>query len=134
MITMGLLMEWTIGFDDQSLYARIKFLHISTGVVLALLIVPRVGWRLWSGWPPPPLRQRWLRFLACLVPGLLLAGVLVQAVTGVSARWTARAWPGQEAAALSFFGLFEIPSPLVAHHPDWNRVLETVHDTAADVS
>lgn len=133
LIALGLLMEWTITFDDQSLYGRIKYLHIGVGVVLAVLALPRVAWRVRSGWPALHMRSRALRFLARLVPCLLLAGIVLQAITGVFARWSARDWPGYEAASLPLFGVLEIPSPFDMHWPALNRFVETVHDTSADV-
>lgn len=131
MLILGLLMEWTIGFDDQSLYGTIKWLHISTGVLLAVLVLPRIAWRLYFGWVRPLARARLVRWLSVAVPMLMLLGVLVQAVTGVMARWTARAWPTEQAQTLPFFGLAEIPGPFAMEQPELNRFFEAVHGWTA---
>lgn len=132
LIALGLLMEWTIQFDDQSLYAQLKQLHVATGAVLVVALIPRAGWRLISGWRPidQPRPQRWL---AVAVQGLLLALITFQAVTGVVSRWTARNHPGDDAQSIPFFGLFEIPSPWTTANAGWNRVAEQCHDLAAEV-
>lgn len=133
LIVLGLLMEWTIELDDDVLYGRIKFLHLSTGAVLAAIVVPRIGWRLWSGWPVRRPERRALNLAAPTVWRLLLAGLLVQTLTGVLARFTARDWPGTGATPLPVFALFEIPSPFDAHRPWLNGVCENVHDWCADI-
>lgn len=133
LLAFGELMEWTIDFDDQSLYASIKWFHIATGVVLAFVILPRIAWRLRSGWARP-VPQHWLlQWAAASVPRLLLGAVLAQVVTGVLSRWTARAWPGYEAQSLPFLGLFEIPSPWGRHQPELNDWLEATHAWTAEV-
>lgn len=133
LVGLGLLMEWTITFDDQSLYARLKYIHIVVGVVLAVVVIPRVVWRARSGWPALRMRSRLLRFLARLIPCLLLVGIVVQAVTGVLARWSARDWPGYEAQSLPLISLLEIPSPFGMYRPMLNRIVESIHDVSADL-
>lgn len=131
MIVLGLLMEWTIGFDDQSLYATIKWLHIAMGVPLAVIILPRIAWRLYAGWVQGLPQPRVLHWLSVAVPMLLLLGILVQAVTGVMARWTANAWPTDQAQTLPLFGLYEVPGPYAMAQPQLNRFFEDVHEWTA---
>lgn len=135
----GLLMRWSIGLDDQSLYLWIKHMHISLGVLLGVALVPRTAWRLASGMPASP-RQGLGLWLARLGPASLLFVVVLQAATGVTARWSDVRWvlgadaqwrvaPGAE--SLPFFGLFELPSPLSDPSREWNALLERLHDTGA---
>lgn len=133
LIVLGLLMEWTITFDDQSLYGTLKNLHISTGVLLCVVLLPRIAWRMVSGWRETTRhRHAVLRRAARIVPITLLVLVSIQAVTGIVSRWADRDWSSGEADTLPFFGLFEIPGPLSQPLPSWNAPLEWIHDLLAE--
>ena len=134
LIALGLLMQWTITFEDESLYLALYKVHISVGALLCVALVPRLVWRWFSGRPPPLEVRPTLRALSIVVQGLLLLTVVCQALSGLFARWTALDWRRSSGAeSLPFFGLFEIPSPLRQHRPEWNRVAENVHDWLAEV-
>lgn len=140
LVALGLLMQWTIHFEDPSVYLWLKHAHISVGVLLCAALVPRVAWRLVS-LKPAALRQvRALRLAARIVPVLLLIGVVIQSATGVAGRWTDTRWilgadaqwrivPGAE--TLPFFGLFELASPVAVPDMEWNAILERLHEIGA---
>ncbi|MDX1455359.1 MAG: cytochrome b/b6 domain-containing protein, partial [Gammaproteobacteria bacterium] len=121
-------MEWTITFDDQSLYVSIKQLHISTGVLLCLVLPARIAWRVAEGWKDSGLRNKLLRIAALAGPVLLLALISAQAMVGLFARWTDKNWETGMAQTLPFFGMFEIPAIFDQPLPDWNHWLEDAHE------
>lgn len=140
MVALGLLMQWTIRFEDESLYLWLKHTHIAVGVLLCAALLPRVVWRLASGIPAVLRQARALRLAARIVPALLLFGVVFQSATGAAGRWTDTRWilgpdaqwriaPGAE--SLPFFGLFELASPIAKPHMEWNAILEQLHAIGA---
>lgn len=140
LIALGLLMQWTIRFEDQSLYLWLKHAHMSVGVLLCAALVPRVAWRLVSLKPAALRQMRALRLAARIVPVLLLFGVVLQSATGVAGRWIDTRWilgedaqwrvaPGAE--TLPFFGLFELASPFSEPDIGWNTLLERRHGIGA---
>lgn len=140
LVALGLLMQWTIRWEDESLYLWLKHAHIAVGLLLCAALVPRVAWRLVAGMPSVLRQGRVLRLAARIVPVLLLFGVVVQSATGVGGRWTDTRWilgtdaqwriaPGAE--TLSFFGLFELASPFSEPSMEWNAILERLHGSGA---
>lgn len=140
LVALGLLMQWTIRFEDPSLYLWLKHAHISVGMLLCAALLPRVAWRLVSRKPVALPQMRALRLAARIVPVLLLLGVVLQSATGVAGRWTDTRWilgedaqwrivPGAE--TLPFFGLFELASPVAAPDMEWNAILERMHGLGA---
>lgn len=134
LIALGLLMQWPITFENEALYLALKNAHISVGVLLCVALVPRLIWR-WSSRRPAPVEQRRTQHvLSVVVQGLLLLALVCQAFSGMFARWTALDWQrGGGAESVPFFGLFELPSSMWQHLPEWNRVAENVHDRLAVV-
>ncbi|WP_149193165.1 cytochrome b/b6 domain-containing protein [Luteimonas suaedae] len=82
LLALGLAMQWTIGFEDGSLYLWLKHAHIGIGVLLCMALLSRITWRLASGAPAAHPRPRALRIAAKVVPALLLLAVTFQAATG----------------------------------------------------
>jgi cytochrome b561 len=111
--------------------------HMSFGILLAAVIVARVGWRLVPGHQMPPAVSGWVEIASKAVHWLLYALLAAEAVLGFLLRWS-----GNE--AMSFFGL-QIPPPFApfskaAHHligelHEWNGwaivILATGHAAAA---
>lgn len=111
--------------------------HMSFGILLAAVIVLRVGWRLVPGHRMPPAVSGWVELASKAVHWLLYAMLSAEAVLGFLLRWS-----GNE--AMSFFGL-QIPPPFApfsrtAHHligelHEWNGwaivILATGHAAAA---
>lgn len=140
LVALGLLMQWTIRFEDESLYLWLKHAHIAVGLLLCAALVPRVAWRLASGMPPVLRQVRVLRLAARITPALLLFGVVFQGATGVAGRWTDNRWvlgPDAQwriasgAETLPFFGLFELASPFAEPSMEWNATLERLHGAGA---
>jgi cytochrome b561 len=80
-------------------------IHMSFGVLLAVVIVTRIIWRFMPGHQMAPLEQGWVRFAAKAGHYLLYAMLVAEAVLGFAFRWGA-------GRPMSFFGL-GIP-PLIA--------------------
>lgn len=97
--------------------------HVSWGMALLPLLALRVIWSLTSPKPDPMPQHRLLAVLSLIVHWLLLAAIVIAAVTGPLAIW----WVGRP---VGVFGLFEIPSPLANNH-DLHEAAEGVHGFAA---
>lgn len=98
-------------------------LHNSIGVILIVTAVSRTVLRLVNGMPPRPEGFIAFRVLSTLVPWALILTILVIIITGVLTWWAA----GQP---ISFFGLFEIASPL-ARNIDFHHQTEVIHSIAS---
>lgn len=97
-------------------------LHLSLGTLAALYLLFRVAWRARAGFPPT-LAAGWQDRAARLIHRLLLADIVVLAITGPLIVWTV-------GRGLPVFGLFEVPSPLPKLVP-LHDALEVVHKLAA---
>ncbi|MBS0524386.1 MAG: cytochrome b/b6 domain-containing protein, partial [Proteobacteria bacterium] len=111
--------------------------HMAFGIVLAAVVVARVGWRLVPGHQMPSAVSGWVELASKAVHWLLYALLAAEAVLGFLLRWS-----GNE--AMSFFGL-QIPPPFApfskaAHHligdlHEWNGwaivILAAGHAAAA---
>jgi cytochrome b561 len=100
-------------------------LHKSFGILAAMLIVVRIGWRTIHSPPPISAGTSKLRVAAIRVThGLLYAGLVLQPSTGYLA------------AALGTYGVrfFGLPlGSLGANHPELRAVLVTTHHFVASV-
>ncbi len=105
--------------------AWVWFLHISFGLVLAGLVVWRVALRIGAGEAPPvPGAPVWQDRAARVVHLALYALLVAIPVAGIALAFA-------RGNALSFFGLFTIPSPIT---PDraLSRPIQGLHEWLAN--
>lgn len=115
-----------LAFEDMPRGAEKLFLqnlHISIGASIALLFLFRAGWRLSKGFPPNDEGPAWERRTATHTHWLLIAALVVLAISGPLAPWSA-------GRAIEVFGWFTIPSPMPAMQT-LHRAVETVHAITA---
>lgn len=91
-------------------FADWRMWHESIGTLAIPFLVARVVWRTRSGKPKTHDQHPWLALAADTVWRLLLAAVLLQAITGPLWRW----WRG---GSLEVFHRFEIPTPFPLQIP-----------------
>ena len=100
-------------------YFWVYTLHKSTGITVLVLVLLRLGWRLYAGAPAPvPGTPRWQARIASLTHWLLYALILAMPLSG---------WLYDSASGLrpfNYFGLFPVPK-LVA--PD-EAIAEQAHE------
>lgn len=102
---------------------ELQALHISCGILLAVIVVTRVLWRLFKGRRLPPANQGALNILAKTAHLALYALLLSQIVLGFFLRWA-------QAEPFNFFGLFEVPT-LVAFDKSMKSVFGGLHEQVA---
>ena len=100
-----------------------RALHISFGVIALVLVVARIGWRLFQGPQPHGNDSRALNLLAASVQWGLLLALVVLMVTGPLLVWGM----GQP---MPVFNWFAIPSPLTVAR-QWRETVQTAHTIAA---
>jgi cytochrome b561 len=130
LIAIAVLVMWLIAQKFEALprgaeRAMAMGWHISIGAVVAPLLLARAGARIARGWPAPMPQPRALELLSQAVHWGLLAATATLAISGPMAVFSG-------GRAISVFGLFEIPSPMVRNH-DVHEVFETVHGLAVNV-
>jgi cytochrome b561 len=94
--------------------------HMSFGMILAAVIVVRVGWRLIPGHQMPPAVSGWVELASKAVHYLLYVMLAAEAVLGFLLRWS-----GNE--AMSFFGL-QIPPPFAPFSKPAHRLIGDLHN------
>lgn len=100
--------------------------HISFGLLLFALVILRVSLRLVYGAPELPSEMRPLeRWLAKIAHLLLYALLVAIPVLGILLTWF-------RGDALSFFGLFTIPSPFLPDRPTAGFIKE-LHELCANL-
>lgn len=106
--------------------AAIWWLHISFGLLLFVLVALRVGLRLWRGAPQLPASMAGLERRLAHVAHFLLYGLLIAIpVLGIFLTWF-------RGDALTFFGLFTIPSPFMPDRQIAGFIKET-HGLCANI-
>lgn len=101
------------------------WLHISFGMLLCVLVAFRLGWRLSRGAPGLPDAMGGIEKTVARAAHWLLYVLLVAIpVLGVLLTW-------YRGDALSFFGLFTIPAPVVADRAT-ARSFKELHELAAN--
>ena len=89
-------------------------LHISIAISMYLILVGRIGWRLFNGRPRVLIQQsKPLMLLAHWIPKILLAGLALMLLSGPIMVWS-KGYP------INIFGLISLPSPL--------GKMETLHE------
>ena len=104
----------------------IWWLHISFGLLLAVLVLWRLAARAINGAPPPtPGSGRLEHLLAAAGHGLLYLLLIAIPILGIALTWLR----GDE---LSFFTLFTIPSPIAADR-ETARAVKELHELSANL-
>ncbi|MCB1491381.1 MAG: cytochrome b [Rhodobiaceae bacterium] len=104
--------------------AQIMMWHMSIGLLAFPVLFGRVFWRAFSGRPVEDKPVTLLDRVATLVMMLLLAAILVAILTGPIGQWSG-------GRPITFFGLFEIASPI--GRVEWlHEAMEEVHGFAAN--
>lgn len=101
-----------------------RSLHVSIGALAALFLLWRVWWRARSTSPLALPQPAAMQLFSKVVHWLLLAAIVVMAVTGPLTIWSA-------GRGIAVFGLFSIPSPMAASEA-LHEAMEEVHGFTAD--
>lgn len=119
-IALGLSFDFA---PDGSRTQDLMFLvHKSTGIVVLILMIVRLGWRLLNPPPPPePDMPRLMRTVAAINQYALYALLFALPVIG---------WAGSDAygAPVSLYGVIPLPS-LLAKNEDLSKQIFAVHET-----
>jgi cytochrome b561 len=99
-------------------------LHVSIGTIAVLFLLFRVFWRMRSTSPPALPQAQALKLFSKLVHWLLLAAILVMAVTGPLTIWSA-------GRPLAVFDLVSIPSPF-GPFKSWHEPMQDIHGLTAN--
>lgn len=95
-------------------------LHISLGVLLAVVIVARIVWREIPGHQVSSLTIGWVRIASKAVHYLLYLLIVAQVVSGFVFRWA-------QGHPVAFFGL-GIPAPFEALSRPQRHIIHAVHE------
>ena len=99
-------------------------LHISIAISMYLILVGRIGWRLFNGRPRVLIQQsKPLMLLAHWIPIILLAGLALMLLSGPIMVWS-KGYP------INIFGLISLPSPL-GKMETLHEVMEVLHKLGA---
>lgn len=119
----GSAKAWTYAPQDWGL-RWLASMHVSLGIALALAVLGRLIWRMTAGRRIADDNGNPIAHALAKIVHLALYGLLiVQVLLGFGAEWFG-------GSALSFFGLFEIPTPL-AQNRDLSQRLEQMHEIVA---
>ena len=101
-------------------------LHISIAISMYLILVGRIGWRLYNGRPRVLIEQSQpLTLLAQWVPIILLAGLALMLLSGPIMVWS-------KGYAINVFGMINLPSPL-GKMETLHEVMESLHKVGAKI-
>lgn len=126
LIVLGLL---SVGFfmtsmEFSPLKLNIYMLHKSFGITILLLVIVRIGWRLFVKSPKPlDTHAKWEKILSKLTHFLLYYGLIAMPMSGW-AMSNAGEYP------VNFFGLFELPT-ITPKDEQTYKFLKEVHETGA---
>ena len=102
--------------------ANMRSVHITLGVILALVLVSRIAWRRLAGTRLPAVGHPSLTRLAGMVHVALYALLVAEVLLGITNAW---------ARGDSIFGLFTIPSFAPGNRPLRN-LIGRLHDLVAN--
>ena len=106
------------GPDKIATYA----LHKSIGITILVLVLLRLGWRLYAGAPAPvPGTPSWQDKIASLTHWALYALLLAMPISG----WVVNSSSG---FPLQWFGLVNLPA-IVGRDQELHELAETIHET-----
>ena len=101
-------------------------LHISIAISMYLILVGRIGWRLYNGRPRVLKEQSQpLTLLAQWVPIILLAGLALMLLSGPIMVWS-------KGYSINVFGMINLPSPL-GKMETLHEVMEALHKVGAKI-
>lgn len=103
---------------------RLEGLHMSFGIVFAVVVVARLLWRALAGRRLPAANSGLMDVAARAVHWLLYALLALEAALGIFLGWL------NDEGKLSFFGLFDIPNPFTPDRAT-GHALENLHDLTA---
>lgn len=118
LVIFGLAMLWD--FLSHDAREQMQSLHISLGIVLAVVLVLRLAWRATRGRRLPMAVEGLQGNAAKAMHYLLYALLVVQVVLGIAWRWA-------QAEAFQFFGLFPMHFATVRNKP-LSHTLGNLHD------
>jgi cytochrome b561 len=101
----------------------LQSVHISCGILLAVIVIGRLLWRLFRGRRLPPANQGVMNILAKTAHLALYALLVSQIVLGFLFRWA-------QAEPFSFFGLFDVPT-LMTFDKSMRSVFGGLHEQVA---
>ncbi|MCE3286361.1 MAG: cytochrome b [Steroidobacteraceae bacterium] len=100
--------------------------HISSGMLILMLVLVRIGWKIVNKGQPALLGDVvWQRKTAAAGHGILYLLILLQPLTG----WLVVSTGG---SPIGFFGWFDFPA-LTAEDHDFHETMESVHKTLFNV-
>jgi len=97
--------------------------HRSVGITILLLVLVRLGWRLYRTPPPPLPMPRWQARAAAINHWAFYVLLILVPLTG----WL---MSSADATPVSWFGLFQLPD-FIAANGELEEVFEEVHETLA---
>jgi cytochrome b561 len=101
----------------------LQSVHISCGILLAVIVIGRLLWRLSRGRRLPPANQGVMNIAAKTAHLALYLLLLSQIVLGFLFRWA-------QAEPFNFFGLFDVPT-LMAFDKSMKSVFGGLHENVA---
>jgi cytochrome b561 len=128
-LTVALVaLAWLVGmFGEELADAAGVLAHVSLGLAFVVLLVLRLGWRLFD--PPPPLEATrfgpWLNGAARLSHVVLYALLIAVPLAGILLQFA-------RGEAIPVFGLFDIASPWIKDRA-LARSLNEMHETLANL-
>ncbi|HSG34020.1 MAG TPA: cytochrome b [Sphingomonadaceae bacterium] len=130
-IAIAVIVNWRIAEYGEHLpdAQRVEVMsnHMAVGVMILVLVLLRLGWRIYS--PPPPLSAHiggWERILARTVHTLFYVLLIVMPLAG----WVAMSSFG---FGVNVWGLFELPALPVSQSPDRGEAIFEAHAVAGTI-
>lgn len=123
LVLFGTAHLWDLAPRAAGLRRPLESLHISLGILLATVLVARLGWRFFAARRLPPTETGIRRMLSSVVHGLLYVLLAGQVGLGFTLRWF-------QGEPLSFFGLFSVPQ-WVAANRGLSHQVQNLHDLTA---
>jgi cytochrome b561 len=112
-------------FFPKATQAELQSVHVSLGVLLAAVLVCRIAWRAGPGRGVLPATSGLIEIASKLAHYMLYVLLVAVVGFGLCMRWAAH-------GAISFFGLFAIPSPFSLNHA-LSHSLFAMHSWAATI-
>jgi cytochrome b561 len=118
-VLFGLAETWD--YFSKPTQDQMQSIHVSLGMLLALVVVTRIAWRLIPGHQRQSIVGDWMKFASKAVHYLLYLLLAVQVCLGFAFRWS-------QGHPASFFGLFAIPGPFGAVDKSTRHLIHSLHE------